>query len=83
MPDLVKVYQTAAHRHGMSIDQWRRRIAAGLKWCWRCRRWLYAVGPHGKFGRDTSRGDWTRAACRECCRAMANDRWRRIRGVVP
>lgn len=64
----------AAHRIGLSLAEWEARTRAGLKWCYRCRRWLYSMGEHGRFGVDRSRGDWTRSSCRECLRVETNGR---------
>lgn len=66
----------AAARIGVSREEWERRTLFGEKWCWRCRRWMH----YTLFGVDRTRGDWTRADCRECCCKASNERSVRRRG---
>lgn len=49
----------AAKRLGVAADEYRARLAAGSKWCFRCRSWH----PKRDFGRDRSREDGLSASC--------------------
>jgi hypothetical protein len=51
---------TAAHRIGVTVEEYRRRRAEGQKWCHRCRAWH----PVDRFGADVSRTDGLSASCR-------------------
>lgn len=52
--------RTAARRLGLDPDDYARRVAAGLRWCTRCKAWH----PRSEFGRDASRSDGLMRACR-------------------
>lgn len=55
---------TAARRCGLSLEEYRTNIEAGLKRCWRCRVWK----PIDQFCADRSRGDGRSARCMACRR---------------
>lgn len=59
-----RTWRTAAKRAGISLDQYRANVEAGLKFCWRCRGWK----PVGSFGIDRSRWDGLAARCVSCRR---------------
>lgn len=52
--------RTAAMRLGISVDDYRAKQKAGLKWCHGCKDWH----PCSKFSIDRSRGDGLSARCR-------------------
>ena len=45
--------KVAAKRIGLTVEQYRARLAAGEKWCRVCREWH----PVAAFGIDRSRGE--------------------------
>ena len=46
------------------------------KWCWRCRRWLYA---ELDFYRDISRSDGFEDLCKECSKRYRNEKkWKKL-----
>lgn len=49
----------AARRQGITLEEYVRREASGLKWCSRCRAWE----PLSAFGKDASRCDGMAASC--------------------
>lgn len=51
---------TAARKLGLSLAEYRARIARGLKHCLLCREWH----PRGEFGTDLSRYDGLTSSCR-------------------
>lgn len=51
--------KTAARRIGISVDEYRANLAAGMKWCIKCRIWQ-AVD---EFNMDASRGDGRTSVC--------------------
>jgi hypothetical protein len=57
--------KTAAKHAGIPVDEYRRRIAAGLKKCTECREWK----PTDDFAIDRSRSDGLLARCRSCSSA--------------
>lgn len=52
--------RTAARRTGLTVEEYRTKLAAGLKWCRSCAAWQN----RGTFGPDASRGDGLASACR-------------------
>ena len=52
----------AAKRLGLSADDYVARRAAGLKYCWSCRKWI----SDQRFGLDAVRSDGLAGRCREC-----------------
>jgi 5-methylcytosine-specific restriction endonuclease McrA len=65
----VGAERTAATRIGISVEEYRERRAAGLKWCHRCKDW-HALN---RFGRDASRSDGLTASCLRSKRQPAGD----------
>ena len=65
----------AAARSGVSVEEWQRRTAAGLKWCVNCREWQ----PRTTFKVDRSRADGLVPSCAE----SRNRRARELRVPVP
>lgn len=63
--------KAAATRIGVSIDEYRSNIAAGLKHCRACRKWK----PIMEFCADRSRGDGKSAACAVCVNANHRARY--------
>lgn len=56
--------KAAARRAGLSLDDYRARVAAGEKRCTRCREWRALEA----FGDDASRDDGKSATCHVCRR---------------
>lgn len=56
---LLGVVKGAARRLGLTQEEYEARIAAGEKWCTRCKAWH----PREAFGRDSTRGDGLTATC--------------------
>lgn len=54
----------AAQRVGINTDEYAAKLAAGLKWCFRCRQWHVVAD----FGLDRTRGDGRSAKCLRCSR---------------
>lgn len=54
----------AATRIGISVEAYQAQLAAGLKYCWRCRQWK----ARDRFGIDRSRWDGRASKCVGCCR---------------
>lgn len=54
----------AAGRLGITFEEYRGKVASGLKWCYRCKQWK----PTADFNIDRSRGDGLSAKCYECQR---------------
>ena len=57
----------AASKAGVTVDEYRRLMAKGLKWCTGCRAWH----PTEEFGSDVSRWDGLSAVCASARRAKA------------
>jgi len=51
--------KVAAGRVGVTLDEYRARLAANEKWCYRCRAWH----PITAFPLDRSRGDRRKSSC--------------------
>ena len=51
--------KVAAQKRGLTEREYRRRVAAGLKWCRGCGRWQ----KRAKFGRDATRHDGLASLC--------------------
>jgi len=82
MGSAVGAAKIAAHRVGIDVAEYEARVAAGLKWCSRCKEWQLREA----FGTDRSRGDGLTAACRDgrvtaahAWYAKQSDEWRRRR----
>lgn len=58
--------KVAAKKAGVTVAEYRRKKAKGLKWCTKCKTWH----PESSFGRDSSRYDRLSAKCRESSRAV-------------
>lgn len=56
-PDRVRA--TAASRLGLSLDEYDAKIAAGQKWCTKCKAWQ----SRSEFAKDRSRGDGLKSTC--------------------
>ena len=56
--------KVAAKKVGLSEDEYKRRLSAGLKRCTKCKQWKNT----SEYGIDTSRFDGQKAACRTCSR---------------
>jgi len=50
---------TAAKRLGITVKAYEAQVAAGRKWCTRCKKWHRRQA----FGRDSSRNDGLAASC--------------------
>lgn len=61
--------KAAAAKLGISVREYTRRVAEGLKRCTICGEWL----PVDQFARDRSRGDGRACRCQTCSKAI----WRR------
>ena len=44
---------------GITVIEYKAHLAAGLKWCWKCKTWR----PRAEFWSDKSRGDGLDAIC--------------------
>ena len=64
MGSAAGVLKVAAHRLGLTVEEYTARRAAGLKWCTGCRTWR----PVGAFGQDRTRQDGQCARCFACSR---------------
>lgn len=53
--------KTSAKRVGVTLEEYDARLAAGEKWCGKCRAWHSASA----FSIDRSRGDGLAATCRD------------------
>lgn len=51
--------KTAAIRLGLTLEEYKRRIAAGQKFCGACKEWHR----RREFGLDKTRGDGYAATC--------------------
>lgn len=61
----------ASQKCGLSVEEYRRRVAIGEKYCYACRRWKLI----GTFGADASRHDGHAAVCIECRSEKAKARY--------
>ena len=61
----------AAKRAGFPVDEYRRCIDAGDKWCYACRAWH----PNDAFSKDRSRFDGLSSACRVCVSEKSRSRY--------
>ena len=65
---------------GLTLTEYQAKVAAGLKRCTQCKKWL----PTTDFHRDRSRGDGLKSRCHDCAnrrRPPVALRQRRIRNV--
>lgn len=69
MGSLLGVMKVAATRAGITLDEYRSRVAAGEKWCTACKTWH----PRAEFGRDTTRRDGLTATCTAARKARYHD----------
>lgn len=53
-----------AAKLGISLDDLLLKMAAGEKWCWKCREWK----PIGQFNADRTRYDGRSSTCQACSR---------------
>lgn len=60
MGSAAGVEKTSAARVGVSVEEYRKRIDAGEKWCIGCKSWH----DRAEFATDRSRTDGLTAACR-------------------
>lgn len=56
--------KSAAGKLGLTLEEYQKRVASGLKRCWCCKQWK----PVTEFSMDHSRSDGIAAKCYECCR---------------
>lgn len=61
--------RTAAKRIGLTLEEYRFRRAAGLKYCWACKLWL----PESDYGTDMCRSDFLTPTCRGCKNRRARE----------
>ncbi len=66
------------HRHGITLEEYERRVANGTKACSVCRLWLPFISFHAHRGRSLGLS----APCRDCAREQSN-RQREARGLQP
>lgn len=59
----------AAANAGLPVDEYRARLAAGLRRCWACKGW------RSDFGADGNRPDGRSPVCRECRGARKRERY--------
>ena len=52
----------AAKRIGVPLKVYLSELAAGRKWCTKCKKWVDVAD----FGRDRSRPDGLQAVCKPC-----------------
>jgi len=62
MGSAAGVEKVAAKRLGLSLEDYRANIAAGLKHCGKCRQWL----ARSAFNADATRGDGLDKHCQSC-----------------
>lgn len=60
MGSSLGVEKVAAARVGLSLEEYRAKRAASLRWCCGCKAWH----PSGEFSTDLSRGDGLSRTCR-------------------
>lgn len=58
---------TAAIRVGVTLEEYRAKVAQGLKWCTGCKLWKMRE----EYGADKSRGDGLAARCTACRRVKS------------
>lgn len=63
--------KTAARRLGLTVEEYKAQVAAGLKWCIECRQWQGVE----EFGVDRSRGDGLAARCLQSKRSRERQRY--------
>lgn len=51
-----------AERLGLTLEEYKTKVASGLKWCYRCQQWRVLAD----FGRDRHRSDGLAAQCMPC-----------------
>ncbi len=59
MGSALGVMKTAAVRVGVGVDEYRKRVDGGEKWCTGCKAWH----PVADFPRDRTRADGRKARC--------------------
>jgi hypothetical protein len=79
MGSAVGALKVAAHRTGFSVEQYQANVAAGLKWCMRCKAWHLRT----EFGRDRSRTDGLSSKCIKSRSEDARSRYVRRPGPKP
>jgi hypothetical protein len=62
MGSRVGVEKFAARRAGLLLKEYQRRVACGLRRCWRCGDWLSLE----RFARDASRSQGRTGCCKPC-----------------
>lgn len=80
MGSKLGVEKIAAGRVGLSLDEYRAKVADGQKWCTSCKAWHVV----STFGVDLSRGDGLAAACLESrhVKQLSLHMWRQRRGWI-
>ena len=61
MGSIIGVLKIAANRIGISEKEYRREIASGRKWCWRCKKFHLRTD----FISDRTRGDGLSSCCKQ------------------
>lgn len=62
MGSKLGIEKVAAKRSGVTLEEYRANITAGLKRCCGCKTWY----PVERFYADSSRGDGISSSCRDC-----------------
>lgn len=60
-----------ANKAGVSLDEYKQRVAAGEKWCWSCREWKSIA----EYGKDSSRYDGLASQCFGCRKSLYRRRY--------
>lgn len=66
MGSRLGVIKGIARRFGLSLEEYRARLARGLKRCIHCEEWMNV----DRFAKDASRWDGLTAGCAECRNSM-------------
>ena len=62
MGSRLGIEKSAATKTRLSVEEWRARRTAGMRWCFRCRSWH----PLEAFSIDRSRSQERTASCKAC-----------------
>jgi len=74
MGSRLGILKTAAKKCGLSLEEYQRRLADGLKRCTFCEEWK----PINCFGSDSTRWDGKMQGCAECRNARAKETYEPI-----
>lgn len=70
----IGAQKTAAHKLGISVQEYQQNINSGLKWCWRCRNFKRL----DLFNRNWGSVDSRTNCCRSCQQAKDRARYKPV-----